>query len=418
MVSLAASIVVVAGLLPLGFVAAYGSFTFNGYWKELLRSAAVPAPVALVLTYGFGMVRSAATEKERDLRTRLKRLTKDNWLLKRKSDSLFAVNQELDERVSRQQESITSLYNQLHKIETLDVSEALSALLETIHIFTGATRASVWRYAESESRLSIAATLGWEDESETEATLPLEDTIEGWVFRNNSIFSIRMILEYDNLKKMDRQRNLVTMPLVVGRKVWGVVNIREMPFEKYNLYTERLAHIIIMLAEHSIEEAVSYESIIRKEEVDETTGLPLFSQLYHMLEDEIQRSDVRKGDFSVLLIELLNYGDLTAEHGTGPVKTLIRSVLSELEGLTEHRLHLFHYKEEAQYAIVYPNIDYDGVSLYCLEALEKISSHPWDIAGVTVHLEPVLGFSVYTGESRQIGEMLEKAEGLLEMQKL
>ena len=91
-------------------------------------------------------------------------------------------------------------------------------------------------------------------------------------------------------------------------KSWGVVNIGEMPFEKYNLYTERLLYIISTLAEHSIEEALSYESIIRKEENDEDSGLPLFSQFYRMLDEETRRSGVRKGDFSIVLVDFTNFG--------------------------------------------------------------------------------------------------------------
>ena len=69
---------------------------------------------------------------EQRLRERIETLSKGNWRLQKKSDSLMKVNLELDERVSRQQDSITSLYTQIQKLDTLDVSQALNVLLETV----------------------------------------------------------------------------------------------------------------------------------------------------------------------------------------------------------------------------------------------------------------------------------------------
>ncbi len=416
--SLVFSCAVVAGALPLALALIYDRALLNGYWHNLLRSASIPGPIALLFIYFIGVMRNASLSTEKKLKKRIEKLSKENWQLRQESDSLLTVNRELDERVSRQRESITSLYTQLQKLDTLDTNHALDALLETIQIFSGATRVSVWKYEERTDQLVLAANRGWVDSEEATTSLPLEGTIEGWVFRNNRSFSVRMTLQYDNLKKMDTGRNLITLPLSLQRKGWGVVNIGDMPFEKYSLYTERLLHIIIALAEHSIEEAVSHESIFRKEETDEDTGLPLFSQFYRMLEEETRRSGVRKGDFSVVLIDFTNYGDIVRDFSHREGKKLIGSIAAEIESLSEHRAHLFHYREESQLAIIYPNLDSDGVSLFCLETLEKINQDSWQVQDTPVNLEAVIGFSVFSGEKQSAEEVLEQAERLLEMQKL
>ena len=291
--SIAFSVAIVAGIFPLSASLIYSEWSLEGYWLEILETIAIPGPIALLLVYSFGVVRSAAKETERKLRERVEKLSKENWLLKQKSESLFKVNVELDGRVSKQTDSITSLYTQFQKLDILDLAMALDVFLETVQIFTGATRCSVWKYDEYEDQLVLAANRGWEDLESAQTSIPLEDTIEGWVYRNNSLYSARMTLQYDNLGAMDSGRTLITLPLTMQRKSWGIVNISEMPFEKYSLYTERLLHIIVTLAEHSIEEAVFYESIIRNDEKDEYTNLPLFSQFYRMLEEETRRTGVR-----------------------------------------------------------------------------------------------------------------------------
>ena len=416
--SLVFSSIVVAGAIPLIYQLFFKEIGLDGYWSDLLRQAAIPVPVGLAVAYSFGVIRTEAKVTEKKLKKRVEKLTKQNWLLKQKSESLFKVNLELDERVSKQTDSITSLYTQFQKLDILDLNMALNVFLETVQIFTGATRCSVWKYDEHTDRLVLAARRGWEDVESAETSIALEDTIEGWVYRNNSLFSARMTLQYDNLAAMDLKRNLITLPLLMQRKNWGLVNISEMPFEKYSLYTERMLHIIVTLAEHSIGEAVFYESIIRQDEKDEHTGLPLFSQFYRMLEEETRRTGVRKGDFSVIIVDFTNYGEVVRGSSVEAGKDLMRKVADELTLLSEHRAHVFHYKEESQIAVLYPNLDSDGVSLFCLEALGVIDQDDWQVNEKPVDLEAVIGFSVFSGVGQSSEEVLEQAENLLEMQKV
>lgn len=408
----------ILGPLPFLLSVIHDDFVRSGYWSLIARNAVVPFPVAVVTTYIFGAVRSATGSREVRLKRRLEELVKENWVLKKKSDSLFRVNLELDERVSRQQEAITSLYTQLQKLDTLDVNQALNVLLETVQIFTKATKASIWEFVAGMNQFKLSASLGWNPETDRITSIPVENSIEGWAFRNDSLFSVRMVLQYDNLKKMENGRNLITLPITVGRKTWGVLNIEEMPFEKYNMYTERLLYIIINLAEHSIEKAIAYESVIEKDEVDDVTGLPLYSQLYRMLEEETRRAGVDKGNFSLIVVDTINYTELVQTHGGNPVREVIKAAVEELEALSEHKAHFYKYKEDSQIACIYPNLDFDGVSLFCLEALEKLNTGKWQIDGNDVPLEAVIGFSVFSGEGQGPEQMLEQAENLLEMQKV
>ena len=96
---------------------------------------------------------------------------------------------------------------------------------------------------------------------------------------------------------------------------------------------------------------------------------------------------------------------------------MIGTIAVEIEAITEHRARLFLYKEDSQIAILYPNLDSDGVSLFCLEALEKINEDTWQIQDAPVNLEAIIGFSVFSGE-QSADQVLEQAENLLEMQKV
>ena len=172
------------------------------------------------------------------------------------------------------------------------------------------------------------------------------------------------------------------------------------------------------LAEHSIERAVAYESIIQKEEIDEKTGLPLFSQFYRMLEEETKRAGMQKGSFSILLIEIVNFDSIQEEYGADNAKSLIRAVTEDLGSLSERKAHCFQYKQDSQLALLIPSVDFDGVSLYSLEALEKLNAVKWEIEGTGIPVEAVIGFSVFSGGGDSPDQLLEQAESLLEMQRV
>jgi polysaccharide biosynthesis protein PelD len=388
------------------------------FWAELLPTMVMPMAAAVIITYLTGSIHSNFQKNIDRLTARLKEATKQNWRFKNKTKALSLVNLELEERVSGQQDSMTSLYNQVHKLHSLNVENGLEVLLETVQIFTKSHKVSLWRYNPAENKMNLSGTIGHDEEETGITSLPMEDTIEGWVFRNNSIFSIRMILQYDNLAKMDKGRNLITLPINIEKKVWGVLNVEEMPFEKYNLYSERLLQIIISLAEPALEKALGYESLIQSDEMDPITGLPLFSQLYKVLGDEIKRMTIQKSTLSTIILEIINYPELIENSSQNKVKEMIRDVISELERLTDGKAQFFHYRSENQIAMIYPNIDFDGTSLLCLETLEMVSSGEWLVEGKEVALEVVIGYAAYAGEEKSLDDLLKQAENLLEMQKV
>jgi hypothetical protein len=189
-VSLLFSGIIIAGVLPFALVYVHSDYSNSGYWSNLLSNITIPAAIGIISVYTFGIVRSTFRTVERRLRERIAKTAKENWLLSQKSESLLTVNLELEERVSKQRDSITSLYEQFQKLNILDLTKALSVLLETVQLFTGATRLSVWEYDERDDNLLLAADRGFEEDESSVTTISLDDTIEGWVFRNNNVFSV------------------------------------------------------------------------------------------------------------------------------------------------------------------------------------------------------------------------------------
>ena len=161
-----------------------------GYWRDLAQKSIIPAPLAIAGVYIFGMIRDALAESLSKTRGRLKELVKENQLLKKTTSALSEVDRELEERVSRQQESITMLYERIHQLENVRLDEALDLLLETVQLFTKATRLSIWEHQHNPPRLTLAASKGWDETDGFDTTREIENSIEGWVFKNNTMFYI------------------------------------------------------------------------------------------------------------------------------------------------------------------------------------------------------------------------------------
>lgn len=404
--------------VPFPFLrSAFFDTSVTGYWTDLFERHMVFLAVFLIITYIFSMQQKRFTGSNQKLKAKFRELAGAKHLISNKAKALEEVNNELEERISRQQESITALYNQLKKIETVSVSTVLEVLIETVQIFLKASQVSVRQYHPAGEKLRLTQSAGWEKHEHPVTELPEDGTIEGWVVRNNQLFSMRMLLHYANLRKIDKGHNILTIPLHTGTHLWGILNIEKMPFYKYNLYSEQMLYIIISLFEPALEKAVEYESIIRREEIDADTGLPLFSSFYKMLQEEVQRMSLEQGKMSIIIIELMNYNDLIRQFSEQKVRLLFGSIAQAVGDSTHRQGQAYHYKQENQLAFIFSNLDYDGASLFCLEILEKMNASDWVIDHSPIMLEVIIGYSSYGGDESE-SELIEKAENLLEMQKM
>ena len=415
--SMIVSAVTVAGLMPLALYLIPTLELPGEYWDRLGQAAMLPAAVALVLVYLFGQMRVVRQRRLQDARQRLEELTRQHWNQKRKADALERVNRELEERVARQRESLTSLHTQLDKLNTLDVGQCLRVLLETIHIFTGATRSCVYRYEPDRQRLERASEWVPEGSAPVVPEIALDGTIEGWVFRNDSMFSVRMLVSLDNLRQMDSGRSILTVPIHVRRRVWGILNIEDMPFEKYNLYAERIITIVLGLAQPALERALEHQRLLETQEVDEDTGLPYVSIFYRQLENALSDAGASQSTMTIVLLEVMNYDRIVSEQGPEQAKELWVRLSEELKKLSEHRAEIYHYKEENQIAALFSGLDYDGASLFCLETLELMNSADWTIGEEKTPLEVAIGYASYAGKESSIDQLIDQAETLLDMQK-
>ncbi len=376
--------------------------------------------IALVIAgiYVFGMVHknfAAVIEKQRVF---MRRIAHSKIRLEKEIKGLEVVNREFEERVLLQYDSITALYNQIRALNTQNLTKSLNILLSTVKEFTSAEKISIWEYQKGTNSLVMIANIGWTPEDAIYSVEDVDSSINGWVFRNNKFFSVRMLLESNTFTQMDTKRNILTFPINTSNSRWGVLNIESMPFPKFNLYTERILSILVDLAAPAIEHAVEYEEMIKHEEIDTHSGLPSPSQFMNLVEKEIQRSLERGTGFSIVLMELPGFDELVDLYGDDKIYGLILKLLERINTLAGNKLDFFHYTNKNQFAFFYPGADYDGAAFLCFESLGMLTSHEWVIDGNRISLEAIFGYSSMGAGEISRDELLDSAEQLIEMQKV
>jgi len=381
--------------------------------KEL---AVIPAACAGI--YLLGTIRDMYTQQMARIRQRFKELVKENQLLKKTTSALSEVDRELEERVSRQEESITILSNKIQQIDSMDFQQALELLMDTVQIFIKAEKMSIWEHEHKPLRLILRADRGWEKNTNSEKKeLSIGGSIHGWVFRNDKPFSVRMFLNYDHLRCLDKGENILTYPIVFNKSVWGVLNIEKMPFIKYNAYSEHIVHMILKLAEPALERAFEYENMIKTGRIDSETRLPVFPMFETRLNTMVEETKAVEGNLSIILVEIVNYEELVNLYGEPVILTLFPEISANLESVTQNRGQIFHYKNRNQMVIIMTNTDQDGASLLCLEVLEKINDYPWEAEGKKISLEAVIGFASFGEQITTPLGLMDRMEELVAVQK-
>lgn len=429
---LAGSVAIAAGLVVrlTVFKAAAASF--------FVMPAAGTLVVALLtvsLTLAVSFIRSYLVHSRTTMLQRLRASVHEAGELRRKNMVLEKVNRVLESRVSSQKDSITFLHDQVRKLATLSLDQALDTILETVAMFTELGSGSIWKFDDDKHGLVPAAVFGWsasapaasapssvEDQaprsSAWDATLDLDTTVEGYVLRNRKMFSVRMLLEGSEFDRFSTDRNLITLPVVIGSKVWGVLNIEDLPFERYSQYTETILAIILSLSEPYLRRIIEYETLNDQNEIDPDTGYPLFSILYRTLESDLERISLEPGFVSLIVLEIINYTDLSALWSKDDLRHMFVAMKNDIDKLKRMKVKVFHFKEENQLVLLAYDLDQDGTSFFCLDILSMFSEYRFSIGDTTVPIELVIGFSSSAQSGSSADNMIAAAEHLLSVQRI
>ncbi|MBN2040051.1 MAG: GAF domain-containing protein [Spirochaetes bacterium] len=351
-------------------------------------------------------------------KNKIKELESKEIKLEHEIKAITLVNEEYQDRILGQQNSLISLYSTMIALNSLDMGKIYPNILEAVVKFSGAIKCSLWEYMREERKLKLLAHSGWAEEDIKERILSDSSSITGWVARNNEVFSVKLLQKHNNLLELDTKQNIITIPIIIDNRVWGVINIEEIPFIKYNLYSEQLIMMIADLAAPIISNAIRFDEINKKGEIDLITGLPSLDEMFSTLKEEYNKALNDNTKLSLVIFEITNSQELTEKYSDEKVLSLLKDVVYELKTISRKDAMFFQYKEKFQFSMLLPNMDYDGAAMQCLSFIEKINTADFKIDEDLVQPEIILGYSSMRPNLKGENDLMMLSENLLEMQKI
>ncbi|MDH7552217.1 MAG: diguanylate cyclase [Spirochaetota bacterium] len=348
----------------------------------------------------------------------IKELDEQAAKLKRELEAVSMVNQEYQDRILGQQNSLISLYSTIIALNTLHLENIYPNILNAVVQFTGSQQCSLWQYDRDNNSIHLLAHNGWTQDiiDSTPSNLDTENLI-GWSVRNNTMFSIKMLQKYQNLKALDNGNSIITVPITIDNQVWGALNIEKIPFIKYNLYTEQLLLMIADLAAPIIRNAIRYSSLVHKE-VDPVTGFNSISEFYEVLKEEFANAQHNKLNLSLLIVECTNSAEIVEKFSMKDALLVLKEIAQLVQQLAKGKVLLFQYKETFQFAAILPNMDFDGAAMFSLSLIEQNSKKTYYVKGQIVNPEIVIGYSTLRSNHQSEEDLILLAENLLLMQKI
>lgn len=375
--------------------------------------------VGIVTSMILGEIRDSLGVNVEKLKSERKTLKKENSKLDSELKSVVLVNEEYQDRILGQQNSLISLYSTLVTLNSLDLESIYINIVDAVVKFSGAGKCSLWEYRREQHELKLLASQGWsgQERYERERISDGEDLV-GWVARNNALFSIKMLYKYENLKELDNKQSIITVPVTIENRVWGIINIEEIPFIKYNLYSEQLIIMIADLAAPMVGNAIRFGELTKEGEVHPVTRLQSINEMFVVLAEEFKTARGKNLSFSLVLVELVNSDELLERYSNKDVLSLVRNVSDLAVQVSQGHAMNFQYKETFQFAMILPNMDYDGAAMFCLSLLEKHGTSKYSLKEEIVAPEIVVGYSSLRDNHNSADDLVMLAENLLEMQKL
>jgi GGDEF domain-containing protein len=253
--------------LPLGHVVADRAVQLHAAW---LMGAG----------YVLGVIRRFGVEQLRDAVSQLTQARRHLSMLEEQHAALKAAKDELEQRIIGQTASVHSLYESVKALESLDLPQVHQGLVRVVASFTGAQQCSLF-LADADGRtLRLADTYGWE-RPVLELIVPADRGLPGIAIRERRVATVSEIARSGKLDAVTgapdaagaEHPSLLCAPLFVGGRLYGVINVEQIAFQRLTLSTVRMLGMLVDLASPAIDNAVAHQAASAERVTDPHTQL-------------------------------------------------------------------------------------------------------------------------------------------------
>ncbi len=245
----------------------------------------------------FGIVGGYTADS---LREEINNKEQDMQLLKESHEKLqdiheknVLVKNEYEKRLLDAKTSLPNLYNIINKINALDEERIFMEVLHVVEELLNTDTVCVYKVNPNTPYVRLIASLN--DES----------PMSGKSWDLGEYPEIRKAIEKGEMYEGDiwKKEPAIVLPVISPEGCQAIIVIKNLPMESMSLYTANLMRTLMILISSSMEKALHYENVIRKEKYIEDTDILKSAEFKNAVELAEEKRERKLADYRVLRLD-------------------------------------------------------------------------------------------------------------------
>jgi len=356
---------------------------------------------------------------------------RSNAILLKEDEEINRIQEEqnvLDNRMKKDTELIQALSKKLDRYNKLkDLSEAFNAKLSLDEIYQLTLNRACEIIGKSDEAKLFLATEDAQDlsicfwktqEEKPPASFKKADVFDRWVFNKRQplhIMDVTKDFRFDyrqNKKRMASVISLIVVPLVIQRRITGILHLGSKRPEAYTADDLRLLDFISDLASVAINNAYLYAKTQELAIKDSLTNLYLYRYFKERLTEEFSRCKEEKTPLSVIMLDIDHFKDYNDKYGHAAGDKVLRGIANIMrQNITKTNI-LTRYGGEEFIALFPGKVKQDAKAI--AENIRKdIESTPFILRRQETEVTISAGVASFPDDASSEKELLEKVDFLL-----
>lgn len=302
----------------------------------------------------------------------------------------------------------------LNLTASLDLPTVLDTVVkESMRLVENARTVHIFLYTNN--RLEFGASLDSDGQKNRIFSEPRKDGLTATVAQKGKIIIVEDMKTHPLYKHTpsDWEGSIIGIPLKMGEKVVGVMNLSRHNTGSFSTTEQRFLHMLASQAAVAISNASLHQSVSQKAYTDTITGLANRRALDEHLEAEIINARRMNSSFAVIMMDLDGFKSVNDTYGHEVGDQVLRAVFNVISIGIRSSDFIARYGGD-ELTLILAKSDMQAASLVAdkvLENLAKFSYKTPDGKGIKLGISG--GIAIYPKHGRSGSELLRAADAAL-----
>ncbi len=297
---------------------------------------------------------------------------------------------------------------------SLELSQVLDCLVtEAMQLIKNANDANIFLYEGD--KLYFGAALDHSGQRTSPFAEPRSDGLTYTVARQKKMIIVKDLRNHPIFKDAPGswQGSLISIPLIVGTRIVGVMNMARLETGGFTNSEIRLLGMLARQAAIAIVNARLHRATSQQALSDTLTGLPNRRALDEKLEAEVRRSQRTNNTFSVVMMDLDGFKNINDTHGHATGDVVLQKVFQALARGIRTTDFLARYGGD-ELTLILPETDMNGAKLVAQKIHDKLDQLDVRLPdGSRAQLGISGGIAAFPFHGRLASELMRAADAAL-----